>query len=91
MSDDVRARLTSRSQLPEFEPAGVERSADELSQEVLALRRMLFLLVQRLDGRVEFGEVELASLDPVWELVSWTDPVTLGLVAKCRKPPKEQQ
>lgn len=64
----------------------------DLEQRLRSAYEVVFLLVQRLGGEVELTAEELASLDPRWELRTWTNPVTNGVVVKCRKPgtvPKE--
>lgn len=69
--------------------AAVRRARRAAGGQLRSAHEVAFLLVQRLGGEVELTAEELSGLDPAWELVSWPNPATDGLVVKCRKPPKE--
>lgn len=92
MTDDIQPMPADRGRMPRFEPDADHARPDYLLEaELRSALRLVFLLVQRLGGEVELSDDELISVDPAWELLTRTDPMTNTMIVKCRKPSKERK
>jgi hypothetical protein len=85
---EIEPQPADRHRLPQYESDDVGRPFALLEEQLRSAHEVVFLLVQRLGGEVELTAEELTGMDPAWELVSWNNPATDGLVVQCRKPPK---